>query len=445
MQQDSYLQAIHQLERLLQTVQRPEVAQYLRNARGDNNVLDKDAYESAKSEHARLESRIYELEQMLLWGTQSMRRSPHDEVSLGSTVRLVSGGNESHYTLVGAFEADPKSNHISTESLVGRALLGHKIGDHVIVTTPGGDREFTILDIDGQASTSKEQPKEAEPSEAPILPVETLIQEMQLVQDLVGVLNNQLGQLSQVELVTTEHKPQVQSGFILAVRIMEEPLTAQNLTLILSALTELYTKCWLIQQDRLADLIEYAETHDPRFTQEAGLLIHKLTHNSPAEIKFDIGIREIAEAIGIGIDGMIQAPLRREEAKINNQARVLDNQIKQMESQDEHAAKEQDRQLELRQAALDQQEKGLLLEARRLELEAKRLALLEQHLEIEKKRVEYALELATKMSSTLKPNADQQTKEVFARTLLPNLLQLGSSTGLTGLAFPSDENSTTKL
>ena len=55
---------------------------------------------------------------------------------------------EYHYTIVGAFDADPRSGRISNESPVGRALLGHKEGDVIIVSTPGGVKEYTILRIE---------------------------------------------------------------------------------------------------------------------------------------------------------------------------------------------------------------------------------------------------------------------------------------------------------
>ena len=54
----------------------------------------------------------------------------------------------------------------------------------------------------------------------------------------------------------------------LGVRIIEEPLTAQNFAIIISALTELHTKCWLIVKDRQSDLIEYTQTRNPRFSEE---------------------------------------------------------------------------------------------------------------------------------------------------------------------------------
>ncbi len=137
--------AVTQLE-FLRTTKRAEVAQYLQDAKESGDVIDNAAYEDAKSEHARLENRIYELEQMLL-RAKTISRSLGSEVSLGSVLRLATIDKEYNYTIVGAFEADPRAGRISNESPVGKALLGHKVGDQVIVSTPGGVKEYTILSI----------------------------------------------------------------------------------------------------------------------------------------------------------------------------------------------------------------------------------------------------------------------------------------------------------
>ncbi len=115
---DGRQRAISQLE-FLRTVKRAEVAQYLHEAKESGDVIDNAAYEDAKNEQARLEGRIMELERL-----------------------------EYHYSIVGAFEAKPASGLISNESPVGKALLGHKTGDMVIVSTPGGVKEYTIYNIE---------------------------------------------------------------------------------------------------------------------------------------------------------------------------------------------------------------------------------------------------------------------------------------------------------
>lgn len=139
--------ALSQLE-LLRTAGRAKVAQYLHDAKESGDVIDNAAYEDAKNEQARLEGRIIELEQLLA-KAKLIDRGRTDVVSLGSVVHLrTSDDREYKYTLVGAFEANPGAGRISNESPVGRALLGHKTGDLVMVSTPGGVKEYTILSIE---------------------------------------------------------------------------------------------------------------------------------------------------------------------------------------------------------------------------------------------------------------------------------------------------------
>jgi len=139
--------AISQLE-LLRTEGRAKVAQYLHEAKESGDVIDNAAYEDAKNEQARLEGRIIELEQLLA-KAKLIDHKRTDVVSLGSVVHLcTSDDREYKYTLVGAFEANPSAGRISNESPVGRALLGRKAGELVIVSTPGGVKEYTILSIE---------------------------------------------------------------------------------------------------------------------------------------------------------------------------------------------------------------------------------------------------------------------------------------------------------
>jgi transcription elongation factor GreA len=139
--------AISQLE-FLRTTGRSKVAQYLHDAKEAGDVIDNAAYEDAKNEQARLEGRIMELEQLLA-KAKLIDQGRTDVVSLGSVVHLRSSEDREYkYTLVGAFEANPGEGRISNESPVGKALLGHKPGDQVFVSTPGGVKEYTILSIE---------------------------------------------------------------------------------------------------------------------------------------------------------------------------------------------------------------------------------------------------------------------------------------------------------
>jgi transcription elongation factor GreA len=144
---DGRERALAQLE-FLRTVRRAEVAQYLHDAKESGDVVDNAAYEDAKNEQARLEGRIMELEQLLATA-KPITKLPSDVVSLGSIVHLRTPDDREYtYTIVGAFEAKPSAGLISNESPVGKALLGHKVGDLVIVSTPGGVKDYTILSIE---------------------------------------------------------------------------------------------------------------------------------------------------------------------------------------------------------------------------------------------------------------------------------------------------------
>jgi transcription elongation factor GreA len=143
---DGLQRALSQLE-FLRTVRRAEVAQYLHDAKESGDVIDNAAYEDAKNQQAHLEGRIYELEQLLA-RAKVIKKDSTDSVSLGSIVHVItSDDREYHYTIVGVYEANPSAGCISNESPVGKALLGHKIGDLVIVATPGGVKEYTILSV----------------------------------------------------------------------------------------------------------------------------------------------------------------------------------------------------------------------------------------------------------------------------------------------------------
>ena len=144
---DGRQRALNLLE-YLRTVRRAEVAQYLHDAKDAGDVVDNAAYDDAKNEQARLEGRIQELEQMLATA-KVISKVDTDVVSLGSVVCVRNMDDREYcYTLVGAFEAKPSAGLISNESPVGRALLGHRVGDVVIVSTPGGVKELTLLSID---------------------------------------------------------------------------------------------------------------------------------------------------------------------------------------------------------------------------------------------------------------------------------------------------------
>jgi transcription elongation factor GreA len=130
---------------------RPEIAEQIRQAKEAGDISENAAFEDAKHQQGMIEGRIQELEYMLKHA-QMIDEGAHaaaDGVQLGCRVTvLADDGNEERFFLVGSAEAKPGDGRISNESPMGRALLGHRIGDAVEVATPSGKLTFTVKSIE---------------------------------------------------------------------------------------------------------------------------------------------------------------------------------------------------------------------------------------------------------------------------------------------------------
>lgn len=134
----------------LRTVRRAEVAASIREAQELGMAQIDGQYEEAKNQQAFLEGRIREIEKMLELAQIIDEEAAHlsKEVRVGSTVTIRNAeGRRFTYQLVGPAEAAPGEGRISHESPVGRALLGKKRGDTVLVTAPGGQVEMSVVSV----------------------------------------------------------------------------------------------------------------------------------------------------------------------------------------------------------------------------------------------------------------------------------------------------------
>ena len=133
----------------LETVRRREVGERIKEAKEFGDISENSEYDDAKNEQAFVESRIIEIGAILARATIIDAPKKSDKVTLGSKVQLESNtGTKRVYQVVGSAEADPAADKISNESPVGAAILGHKKGDTVAVTTPSGKViKYTILAI----------------------------------------------------------------------------------------------------------------------------------------------------------------------------------------------------------------------------------------------------------------------------------------------------------
>lgn len=135
----------------LRKVKRQEVADRLHEAMEGGELIENAEYEAAKNEQAFVEGRIQELDALLASAKiieNNGKKKKSDGVQLGSKVTIKEGNFEAEaFTVVGIAEANPREGKISNESPIGKAILGHKVGDAVKVETPNGTYTVKILKI----------------------------------------------------------------------------------------------------------------------------------------------------------------------------------------------------------------------------------------------------------------------------------------------------------
>lgn len=129
---------------------REELAQRLRAAISQGDLSENADYIKAKEDQGFLEGRIQDLEYKLSNAVIiDQSNGKYGIVDLGVTVTVQEDQYPPEtYLVVGATEADPRNGRISNESPIGRALMGHKIGDLVQAETPGGKIHLKIINIE---------------------------------------------------------------------------------------------------------------------------------------------------------------------------------------------------------------------------------------------------------------------------------------------------------
>ncbi len=135
---------------ILTTVKRAEIAQKIADARSHGDLSENADYDAAKEEQGLLELQIQKLGQLLAKAQViSSDQFPSDKVYILSKVKVKDLNSEQiiEYTMVSDSEADFFQNKISVSSLVGKALLGKKVGDKVEIKVPAGLLKYEILEI----------------------------------------------------------------------------------------------------------------------------------------------------------------------------------------------------------------------------------------------------------------------------------------------------------
>lgn len=124
---------------------RGDIADKIAEARDYGDLSENAEYDSAREEQGLVETRIAEIEDILM-NAEIIKARKSSKVQIGSTVEI-KNGKTVKYTIVGPVEADPINGKISDESPLGVALMGKAVGDTATIRTPKGDTTYTVISI----------------------------------------------------------------------------------------------------------------------------------------------------------------------------------------------------------------------------------------------------------------------------------------------------------
>lgn len=144
------LEKLRQELNRLEEVVRPKNIRAIEEARGHGDLSENAEYHAAKDRQSFIEGRINELKSVIAKSEIiEPEGGPADRVVFGSTVLLynLKTDQEIVYQLLGPYESDPENGKISVTSPLGRALIGKEEGEEVRAKTPGGIREYEIVEI----------------------------------------------------------------------------------------------------------------------------------------------------------------------------------------------------------------------------------------------------------------------------------------------------------
>ena len=136
--------------RRCKSILRPQNIKAIEEARAHGDLSENAEFSAAKERQGFIEGRINELEYKIAHANViDPTKLNKDSAFFGCTVILenIDTGEEVEYQLVGPDESDVKQGRISVTSPIGKALLGKKLGDEIMVQVPAGQRHYEVIDI----------------------------------------------------------------------------------------------------------------------------------------------------------------------------------------------------------------------------------------------------------------------------------------------------------
>lgn len=136
----------------LKGVRRPEITAAIAEAREHGDLKENAEYHAAREQQGFCEGRVQEIEAKLSNAQviDITKMTNNGRIIFGSTVTLLNIDTEEEqtYRIVGDDEANIKENLISVNSPIARGLIGKEVDDVVVITTPGGQVEYEILNVE---------------------------------------------------------------------------------------------------------------------------------------------------------------------------------------------------------------------------------------------------------------------------------------------------------
>jgi transcription elongation factor GreA len=127
--------------------QRPAAVEDLRKSREMGDLSENAYYRTSRAKLSSIDSQLRRFNRMII-AAKTVIPTSTEVISFGCFVTVALGSKHIKYQIVGSFEADPIGGTISYQSPLGKALLGHKVGDNIKVDAPSGPVNYQIVSID---------------------------------------------------------------------------------------------------------------------------------------------------------------------------------------------------------------------------------------------------------------------------------------------------------
>ena len=133
----------------LKSEARPNVIRAIAEAREHGDLSENAEYHAAREQQSHIEGRVSELEATLGRADVIDPAKMTGPIKFGATVSIVDEDTEKEttYQIVGEAEANIEAGLLNIKSPLARALIGKEVGDSVEVKTPGGTRDYEVIDI----------------------------------------------------------------------------------------------------------------------------------------------------------------------------------------------------------------------------------------------------------------------------------------------------------